>query len=278
MTQRRRFSLIEEEAVSTERILGLAVAFVAGALLSRSRSDGTDSLAAELEEVRLALARSAMDRAARTRPERRPKIPQLPVLLDGRSVEPSDLAKYPSSPLKYVVSPDTYKDGALRVFLRPEVADEYIADVRERFQRPQFVAREVRPESEEVGRSATRIVPRRGYYGDVGGYVNLYEDINYGGSEWTFWARWGSQRDFRSVFCVLWWCSNISDRVSSVDTNISYLDGTIPHIPYTILFENINLGGQQLWLFNGMGTNGPGLYEDLGLFGWDDVASSMRYF
>ena len=65
-----------------------------------------------------------------------------------------------------------------------------------------------------------------------------------------------------------------------MDTNVAYIDGNIPHIPYIILFEHIELKGQQLWLYNSIanGAEAPGLYPDLGVFGWNDVASSMRYY
>ena len=49
--------------------------------------------------------------------------------LDGRKVEPKQVAHYPSQGLYYIVSPVTYGEDTLQVFVRPEAAAEYLADV-----------------------------------------------------------------------------------------------------------------------------------------------------
>ncbi|RKF24555.1 hypothetical protein [Micromonospora globbae] len=256
--------------VTTRRAFGgIAAGLAAGALLGAGQS---------LSGARRATAAPT----APAGPKAEIQPPQLPIRLDGRKVEPRNLARHAHEPLRYVVTPDTFRDGELQVFRRPEAANEYVADVQQRFTRASLGPR---------SRPAPPTQPARapeaagdyttnagiGYYGPVGGMVVLHEHWHYQGGKWQFNADWGSQRDFRSVFCFLW-CSNINDKVSSVDTNVSYIDGNIPYIPYTILFEHIELQGQQLWLYNGNGVDGPGLYPDLGVFGWNDVASSMRYY
>jgi hypothetical protein len=59
-----------------------------------------------------------------------------------------------------------------------------------------------------------------------------------------------------------------NDQISSVDARIS------GNRPFVILFEHVNMGGSQLWLW------GRDLVHDLGQFGWNDRASSlmMMYF
>lgn len=272
---------------------GFAAGLVAGAVAGRARPIAEDALPLTLDEARVALGRNAMARAARRQPPQELQPPQMPVLLDGKEVEPWDVAHHPAPVVQYVVSPDTYTEGVLQTFLRPEAAAEYIADVRERFQRerlnaPKFASSGALRDtngSADAGKSSqpseigtTRQALAPGYYGDVGGYVDLFEHVNYQGARWTFWADWGSQNDFRRVFCFLWWCTNMNDRVSSADLYINYLDPAIPYLPYVILFEHINKGGKQLWLWPGAAPDGPGLYNDLGLFGWNDIASSMRYY
>lgn len=117
-----------------------------------------------------------------------------------------------------------------------------------------------------------------GLFGEVGGYVNLHEHVNFGGAQWTFWADWGTIRDFTRVYCWLWFCTNINDRVSSVDVNINYKDGTIPQQAFVVLFQDVQLGGASINLHSTTVTPaGPGMFDDLGLFGFNDLASSMRY-
>ena len=94
---------------------------------------------------------------------------------------------------------------------------------------------------------------------------------------WTFLASWGSIYDFRYVFPPF--TTNINDRASSVNAiNIYYADPSIPYFPYVILFEHINKGGAQLWLHPRGVPQGIGFHPRLSDFGWNDVASSMRYY
>jgi hypothetical protein len=253
-------------------IFGAAAAIMAGAAVTRNLAEKMP-----VDELRARLGRMTMEQAARRsqRSERRP--PQLATLLDDKKAEPREIATNPFPNLIYAVTPDTMSDNTLRVYTRPEAATEYLQDARRRFQKAEQPTRETTLRSPSES-SVTRQALTQGYYGAVGGYVTLHEHVDYGGGAWTFWADWGTIRDFRSVFCFLWWCQNIDDRVSSADVNISYIDGTIPYLPYVILFENINLVGAQLWLWSGNAPGGPGLYPDLGIYGWNDVASSMRYY
>lgn len=193
--------------------------------------------------------------------------PAMSVLLDGKSVEPRQLVWHPCPTLQYVVTPDTMAEDTLRVFTQPAAAAEYVQDVQQRYAREKGVPRAVA--SAPGGR---RLRATQGYHGPVGGYIELFEHIDYGGSRWTFWADWGTQRDFRRVY----W--NINDRVSSADCYVDYIDGNVPYDAFVILFEHINLGGNQLWLWSGAAPGGPGKYPDLGSYGWNDLASSLRYY
>lgn len=214
--------------------------------------------------------------------------PRLPVLLDGRSVEPKHVAHHPAPVRYYITSPDTYREGVLHVFLRAEAAAEYLADVGQRSlkepNRPEAGPKPGPSRHTEEARlpaagtlRSRRAAPTQGYYGPVGGDVDLYEDIDFGGWAWTFLASWGSINDFRWVFPPFY--TNINDRVSSANViNIYYADPNVQELPYVILFEHINKGGAQLWLYPRGGPQGNGFYPNLGDFGWNDVASSMRYY
>lgn len=131
----------------------LAAAFAAGAALGRARSaSSTDLPIPTWDELRHALAQSAMDRAARNRrPSQGLQTPQMPVLLDGKKVEPREILRLPPSRLQYVVSQDTYDEGNLHVFVRPEAAEEYMDDVRERFKIPRLGGRGAATPTEQTG-------------------------------------------------------------------------------------------------------------------------------
>ena len=73
--------------------------------------------------------------------------------------------------------------------------------------------------------------------------------------------------------------SSINDKISSVNaSNLRYVDPAVTQSPFVILFEHINRGGAQLWLHSRGGPEGVGYYRNLGVFGWNDMASSMRYY
>jgi len=258
--------------MTAKGILSAVAGAAAGAALSRNFGDTVP-----VDALRMRLGSMTMEQAARRRPREQRQPPKMAVTLDDKKADPRDIAHHPFPHLIYVVTPETMDDETLRVYIRAEAAMEYIKDVQARHRKAE------QPSENKVLRSPSALSTMsqgltQGYYGTVGGYVTLHEHVNYGGAAWTFWADWGTIRDFRSVFCFLWWCQNIDNQVSSVDVNIDYIDPAIPQMAYVILFANPNLGGAQLWLWSGSAPGGPGLYPDLGIYGWNDVASSMRYF
>ena len=237
-----------------------------------------------LHQLRQEFTAAVINRRRRRHVELQP--PSMSVMLDGKKVEPKQVAYHPSQSLNYIVSPVTYREGTLQVFARPEAAAEYLATVdRIMVDEPHLlkIPRDkdlgndhrgvLRAAKLSVGRSALTA----GYYGTVAGDVDLYEHDDFGGWGWTFLASWGSINDFRWVFPPFY--TNINDRVSAVNAiNIYYADPNIPYLPYVILFEHINKGGAQLWLHPRGGPQGIGFYPRLGDLGWNDVASSMRYY
>lgn len=214
--------------------------------------------------------------------------PRIRVELDGKVVESRDFV-YRSGPnLCYVVTPDTSRDETLRVFTNPDGAAEYVADTFTRLAQNSYDtatkvdsrvrSRGNRPAADGSELATTSQALTKGYHGLVGGYVDLYEHVGFTGAKWYFDVGWGTIRDFRKVYPTLWWHTNIDNKVSSVDVNIAYADGNIRENAYVILFEEPNLRGSQLWLWSGAAQIGPGMYDDLGVYGWNDVASSMRYY
>lgn len=198
------------------------------------------------------------------RPRMVHKVPRRPIRLEGDRCQSRIVQRFDGHPLYWVLDKNALEGGEISVFTRPDTA--------KLFRDTLFMASEEilsnKNEISESGQVLTEGFMSGGYF--FGGYVDLYEHINYQGVRWTFWASWGNIPDFTKVFPTLWWTSNINDRVSSVDSNIkANPPGTLP---WTVLYEHINFEGSQLWIPNGLG-----LVDSLVDYGWNDIASSMSY-
>lgn len=191
------------------------------------------------------------------------KVPKRAIRLDGEIANPHVVQKFDGKPLYYVLDKTAFGGGEVSVFSTVEQAKQY----------RQLGEGSKQAESSIKADGQAGLAP-----GTTGGYVTLHEHIDYGGAAWTFWANWGSIPDFRKVFPVLWWTTNINDRVSSIDTNI--VANPAGTIVWTVLYQHINFQGSQLWISNAdiqWFEEGPGLVRDLSIVGWNDVASSMSY-
>ncbi len=180
------------------------------------------------------------------------KVPSVPIMLDSTSVPPEKVKEFDGQPLYYVLDKQALAEGVPQVFTTPEKALEY---------RNRAVAKPKPPASQQGSVSRETAIEAA-----FGGYVSLYELPNFYGSNWDIDPGYGDIPDFRYVFCPF--CTNINDKVSSVDTYIwPYYGYTV----WTVLFEHIEFQGSQLWIEN------PGWVPDLAPWGWNDVASSMAY-
>jgi hypothetical protein len=195
------------------------------------------------------------------RPRLAHKLPKRSIRLDGEIAKPRAVQAFDGMPLYYILDKAAFGGGEIAVFSTADQAGQY----RER-------------SSNKVELSDHRAAQVNLDAANTGGYVTLHENADYGGASWTFWARWGNIPDFRKVFPVLWWTTNINDRVSSVDTNI--VANPAGTKVWTVLYQHINFEGSQLWISNDdlqWFEEGPGLVRDLGILGWNDIASSMSY-
>ncbi|WP_028045799.1 hypothetical protein [Cellulomonas sp. URHE0023] len=200
--------------------------------------------------------------APRNAKNARVKVPQVDVELDGVKADPRKIALHPG-PLDYVVS----RDGeTLHAFSSFEPYSEFLLDLVSDF-----------PEELAAAKRAPAVNPAASS-GGAFGYMNLYADPNLRGSRWRFDTQWGAIPDFRRVFPVLWWYTNINDQVTSVD--LSELSSINNPSAFCVLCSDINMGGSRLscWsLHVEADSPWPGSYPDLRRYGWDDIASSMFY-
>jgi hypothetical protein len=227
----------------------------------RGRSGRTTLMTTADAPVPLRQRLAAASRTVRSKPSRqnvRLGIPQVDTTLDGEPIDPRQLVLHPG-PLDFVVSEEA--GGPLRAFSRFEPFADHMTSL---------------VDGSPQSRADARTVPQPALSNGVYGYLNLFRDANYGGTRWTFQADWGPINDFRRVFCVLWWCQDINDRISSAQLEVSSL--TQP-AAWVVLCSDINLGGNRMWLssVHAEHTDAPGYYPDLGMYGWSDVASSMFY-
>jgi hypothetical protein len=182
---------------------------------------------------------------------------QVGVTLDGSKIDARRVALHPG-PLDFIVGSD---DG-LHAFSAFEPFSEFVTATLDSVETS---SRAVSP----VGQAA-------GGTGGTYGNLKLYKDVNMRGAVWQFDAQWGAQLDFRHVFKVLWWDTNINDMVSSVDAG--GLNGLNQPSAFVCLCSDMNLAGSRLWCWSlHSGGRAPGYYEDLGKYGWNDVASSMFF-
>jgi hypothetical protein len=94
------------------------------------------------------------------------------------------------------------------------------------------------------------------------GSVVLYDNADFEWPRWFFTQSWGDIPNFTCVYPTLWWCTNINDRVRSIENNALS--------NFTVFFEHVNFGGSQLWVTEG-------IVSDLSMIGWSDRISSMAY-
>ena len=210
--------------------------------LSRTLKSRVDNSRSAITKLRSSLDKSMM---ARRRPPGELQPPRLDIELDGKRVDPRDVAFHPAYTIYYIVSQGTFTQGVLQTFLRPEAAKEYLASCRaERAGSDEDTnVRKVSAVAPPAASDGTVQTYANGYYGPVRGDLDLYDLTNYRGRTWWFNVSWGSINDFRYVYPPF--TTNINDRVSSAAViNVSYVDPTIPYTPYVILFEHINKGGR----------------------------------
>lgn len=194
------------------------------------------------------------------------KAPSVPIMLDGEKAASEAVKDFDGKPLYYFLSRQSQDDGTLRVFSTAAGLHAYRREIAA------SVAPLMAPDSAGAMRleSATESSV-------FSGAVALYEHEYFGGDRWVFNGEDGSIPHFGKVFCFLWMCEDINDKVTSLTSNIWVtIPGWVWPV-YTVLYEHINYegveyGGSELWIPNSDAI--PTLVPS----GWNDRVSSMSYF
>lgn len=192
------------------------------------------------------------------------KVPSCPVTLDGKSIHPENVKDFNGKPLYYVLDEPAAAGEVLPIFSVPEKAQRYCKKTTPKkpllADNDASTALSTHSQSKDVTEGDPFI-----------GAARLYEHINFQGGLWDMYAMNGNVPDFRSVFCFLWWCQNISDRVSSVDNQCVAMAVYRPRRAFTVLHDNINFAGSELWIVERQKI--PSLVP----LGWNDRASSVSF-
>lgn len=176
--------------------------------------------------------------------------PEVPMTLDGVAAAPESVTQYNGKPLYYLPSPDGKQ---LHVFTTKVRLQAFMHD--------NLKAYEKKPEGVSSLASASAYE----------GLMYIYEHDDYGGDSHIFGqtSHYGSgaalenDDDLGSVNCVLFWCDDWNDKISSVRV----ASGPA----FAVLHEHINFQGSQLVLVTGND------YWRLSPYGWNDRASSISY-
>lgn len=243
------------ESLSRDELALIGAAFVAGMGVGREQiSGGMPGMALPEDEPKRCIH----------------QIPSLPIKLNGKSAAAESVKDFDGKPLIYVIDDAANAGEVLPVFSVPEKAMAYIAGSTGK---SKATARG--SYSLNTGSTPQQVADL------IGGAVFLFEHINYVGAKWDFYAGTtgypshnpgqGNVSDFRSVFCFLWWCQNINDKVSSVQNQSEVWAYVRPQRSFAVLHEHINFQGSQLWVPERR------LIPSLVPFGWNDRASSLSY-
>jgi len=210
------------------------------------------------------------------------KIPELPVLLNGKRAAAESVKDFDGKPLYYLLDERARDGETLQVYtdsskLSQALAASTDSAAKTKKTSPKGLAGAGSPIVLSTGSSPQQIANA------IGGAVFMWENINFTGAMWQFGAGTTSgtsgQRgaghgvipDFRSVLCFLWFCQNINDRVSSIQNQSQVWANVRPQRSFAVLHQHINFGGSMLFVPE------LGAFADLRAFGWNDNASSMSY-
>jgi hypothetical protein len=201
-------------------------------------------------------------------PPSKHRVPGMPTSLDGKAVHPESVKDFDGRPLFYVLDAQAAAGEVLPIFSDRQKALHYCEKTT-----PTKAALEADAEHTALATHSRNGSITEGITeGDPFiGAVRLFEHINFQGGLWDMYAMNGNVPDFRSVFCFLWWCQNINDRISSVDNQCVAMAVYRPRRAFTVLHEHINFAGSELMIVERQ------TIASLVPLGWNDRASSVSF-
>jgi len=137
------------------------------------------------------------------------KVPRMPIMIDQAKANPLDVRAFRDKPLHTVVDADAFDGKMLQIFTSKETSEE--------FARSSAGAAKIRNQAGTPQPTLTPGVPVDG------GYIELYEHIDFGGCSWRVpEVNNHTVGNYGDLWCgILWWAKNANNRVSSVDVLVS---------------------------------------------------------
>jgi hypothetical protein len=204
------------------------------------------------------------------------RIPALPIRLDGKKAAPESVKDFDGKALHYVLDEAAIAGETMSVFTTPEKAQAFIAGLA-----PRPAGKAAKSAAARALITLTPSSTPQQVADAIGGAVLLYKDINFAGAQWRFQAGFtgypqrgagdGPIRDFRSVYCFLWWCQNIDNAVSSIQNQIDTWADVKPQTALTVLHDLPGFGGSTLLVPQRASI------ASLVPLGWNDRVSSLSY-
>ena len=137
------------------------------------------------------------------------KVPRMPIMIDQAKANPMDVRAFLGKPLHTVVDADALDGKMLQIFTSKETADG--------FARSTALAAK-KKQSETPRPTLTDGVP------PDGGYIELFEHIDFGGCSWYIPEPYHNHTvpNYGDLWCgILWWAKNANNTVSSIDVLVS---------------------------------------------------------
>jgi len=174
-------------------------------------------------------------------------------MIDQAKANPMDVRSFLGKPLHTVLDADAFDGKMLQIFTSQDIAHEF--------------ARSTAASAAKNRREATTPQPTLtpGVPPD-GGYIDLFEHIDFGGCEWHVpEANHHTVGRYADLWCgILWWAKNADNRVSSADVLVS------ADLVTFFDLEGINLiGGSDT-----LTVPGNSWITSFVPFGWNDRISS----
>jgi hypothetical protein len=189
-------------------------------------------------------------------------VPQMPVMIDETETDPRSVLEFRGQALTTVVDDDAVSGRMLHIFTSREKAAQYVDAAEARIKKEGTSSQLRRREAiRSASQALTAGVP------PGGGYIELYEDIDFAGCLWRILEAGGAGVTFN--YATKWACGflfwgwiNADKMVSSIDCFYS--------ADVVFFFDTPNLAGTGLFI-------GTGAFQlpNLVQFGWDNRISSQ---
>ncbi len=189
------------------------------------------------------------------RPSGKKKIayhaPQVPLFVDGVSIDPADISRFDGQNLHFVVGSPAAGD---KTALHALTGDDHINFLKGSYANSLFAGSQ--PQTTPIRADFQPFDAPFSY-----GQVQVFQDIDYG-NNWTWVGANSAIQDLRWIQrgCFLWWCGDWNDQISS-------MGGTDTKVIY---YWDINFSGPTLTVVT------PYIaVPDLRVYGWNDEISSI---